>query len=223
MKASKKTIPNPPLLIKSSLAARLKNEIVRGNLPQGSRIVEKFWANKFSVAQTSVREAINILIAEGFATKNSGRSARVISYSPEKVAQIYEVRAALEGLSARLAVQAGADLTALEQAITEMSRSIKNKDLTALLEADLAFHLRLCELTGNEVLSQHARMLLVPLFAFVSMRLGGDTTLATAWKPDLERHREMVRAIADGEASLAELTVRNAILRFAEHANEIWR
>jgi hypothetical protein len=66
-------------------------------------------------------------------------------------------------------------------------------------------------------------MLLVPLFAFVSMRLGGNAMLATAWKPDLERHREMVRAISEGEASLAELTVRNAILRFAERANEIWR
>jgi DNA-binding GntR family transcriptional regulator len=72
MKASKKTVASPPLLIKSSLAVRLKNEIIRGNLPQGSRIVEKFWASKFGVTQTSVREAINILIAEGFATKNSG-------------------------------------------------------------------------------------------------------------------------------------------------------
>ncbi|QNI38185.1 GntR family transcriptional regulator [Edaphobacter albus] len=223
MKASKKTIASPPLLIKSSLAEQLKNEIVRGNLPQGSRIIEKFWASKFGVAQTSVREAINILISEGFATKNSGRSARVSSYSPEKVAQIYEVRAALEGMAARILTQSGQDLSALEHAIANMAKSIKSKDLTALLEADLRFHLQLCELTGNEVLSQHARMLLVPLFAFVSMRLGGNATLATAWKPDLERHRAMVRAIAEGEASIAELTVRNAILRFADHANQIWR
>ena len=223
MKASKKTVARPHLLIKSSLAARLKNEIVRGNLPQGSRIVEKFWAGKFGVAQTSVREAINILIAEGFATKNSGRSARVTSYSPKAVAQIYEVRAALEGMAARILAQSGQDCSPLQHAIAQMSKSIKNRDLAALLEADLAFHLQLCELAGNEVLSRHARMLLVPLFAFVSMRLGGNAALATAWKPDLERHREMVRAIAEGEASLAELTVRNAILRFAERANEIWR
>lgn len=223
MKTSKKTVASPPLLIKSSLAARLKNEIIRGNLPQGSRIVEKFWASKFGVAQTSVREAINILIAEGFATKNSGRSARVTSYSPKKVAQIYEVRAALEGMAARILAPSGQDLSALEHAIAQMSKPIKNKELTAQLEADLTFHLQLCELTGNEVVSRHARMLLVSLFAFVSMRLGGDATLATAWKPDLERHREIVRAISEGEASLAELTVRDAILRFAERANEIWR
>src|ERR1700741_2957606 len=130
MKASKKTVASPPLLIKSSLAARLKNEIVRGDLPQGSRIVEKFWANKFGVAQTSVREAINILIAEGFATKNSGRSARVASYSPQKVAQIYEVRAALEGMAARILAQSGQDLSPLEAAIAQMSKSIKDKNLT---------------------------------------------------------------------------------------------
>jgi DNA-binding GntR family transcriptional regulator len=75
------------------------------------------------------------------------------------VAQIYEVRAALEGMAARILAQSGQDLSALEHAIAQMSKSIKNKELTALLEADLTFHLQLCELTGNEVLSRHARML----------------------------------------------------------------
>jgi DNA-binding GntR family transcriptional regulator len=223
MPASTDSKAKPSLLLKQSLAARLKQEIVRGTLPQGQRIVEKFWARKFEVAQTSVREAINLLISEGFATKNSGRSARVTSYSVRDIGHIYEVRAALEGLAARLLAQAKADLGPLHQAVAGMTRAIQRKNITELLEADLLFHLRLCELTGNDFLAQQARMLLVPLFAFVSMRTGADPGLAASWTEDVERHRAIVLAIEDGEPMLAELSVRNAIQRFGARASEIWQ
>jgi DNA-binding GntR family transcriptional regulator len=213
----------PSLLIKQSLAARLKEEIVRGTLPQGQRIVEKFWARRFEVAQTSVREAINLLISEGFATKNSGRSARVTSYSARDVAHIYEVRSALEGLAARILSQAKTDLSPLHDAVDRMTAAVQQENISELLEADLLFHLRLCELTGNDFLAQQARTLLVPLFAFVSMRTAANSLSAAAWAEDLERHLAIVRAIEDGEPMLAELSVRNAIQRFATRAQEIWQ
>lgn len=223
MPAPTKSKSKPSLLLKQSLAARLKEEIIRGTLPQGQRIVEKFWARRFEAAQTSVREAINLLISEGFATKDSGRSARVTSYSVRDIGQIYEVRAALEGLAARLLSQAKVDLSPLHHAIEGMTKAIHRKNVTELLEADLLFHLRLCELPGNDFLAQQARTLLVPLFAFVSMRTRADSRFAAAWAEDLERHLAIVRAIEDGEPMLAELSVRNAIQRFAARANEIWQ
>ena len=223
MAASNDSKLKPSLLIKQTLAARLKEEIIRGTLPQGQRIVEKFWARKFEVAQTSVREAINLLISEGFATKNSGRSARVTSYSGRDIAHIYEVRSALEGLAARLLSQAKADLRPLHDAVHRMRTAIQLESVSELLEADLLFHLRLCELTGNDFLVQQARTLLIPLFAFVSIRTAANSRPATAWTEDIERHLAIVRAIEDGEPMLAELSVRNAIQRFAIRANEIWQ
>jgi DNA-binding GntR family transcriptional regulator len=223
MPASTNSKAQPSLLLKQSLAAQLKREIIRGTLPQGQRIVEKFWARKFEAAQTSVREAINLLISEGFATKNSGRSARVTSYSIRDIGHIYEVRAALEGLAARLLAQAKADLGSLHQAVAAMTSAIQRKNITELLEADLHFHLRLCELTGNGFLAQQARTLLVPLFAFVSMRTGADPSTTAAWAEDVDRHLAIVRAIEDGDPMLAELSVRNAIQRFAARASEIWQ
>ena len=223
MAASNDSKLKPSLLIKQTLAARLKEEILRGTLPQGQRIVEKFWARKFEVAQTSVREAINLLISEGFATKNSGRSARVTSYSARDIVHIYEVRSALEGLAARLLAQTKTDLMPLHDAVHRMKAAIQQENVSELLEADLLFHLRLCELTGNGFLAQQARTLLVPLFAFVSMRTAAISRPAAAWTEDLERHLAIVRAIEDGEPMLAELSVRNTIQRFAVRANEIWQ
>src|ERR1700741_3743780 len=92
-------------LVKHNLADLLLEEIRNGTLPPGVRIVEGKWARKFGVAQGSIREAINILAQDGFVTKESGRSARVVSFSEQDVLQIFEVRGVLEGLAARLAAQ----------------------------------------------------------------------------------------------------------------------
>ena len=131
-------------LVKNSLAARLRAEIMSGTLAPGARIVEGKWAPLFGVAQGSVREAINLLAQDGFVTKESGRSARVIHLSERAVAQLYELRGVIEGLAARLAVSAHSDLAALQAAVVAMRQSAKSGDCERLLDNDLRFHVELC-------------------------------------------------------------------------------
>jgi DNA-binding GntR family transcriptional regulator len=74
---------------------------------------------KFGVAQASIREAINTLANNGFVTKESGRSARVVNLSEEDVVQLYEVRAGLEGMAGYLAASVNADLSQLQSMIQQ--------------------------------------------------------------------------------------------------------
>src|SRR5215471_7455847 len=90
----------PGALLKEHLAARLKQAITSRRLAPGERVIEGKWAKEFGAAQASVREAINLLIAEGFLVKDAGRSARVVNYREQDIVHIYEVRAAMEGLAA---------------------------------------------------------------------------------------------------------------------------
>lgn len=85
-------------LVKHTLAEQLRAEIVSGALSPGARIVASTWGRKVGVAQGSIREAINILAREGFVSKASGRSARVVSLSEDDVLRLYELRRALEGM-----------------------------------------------------------------------------------------------------------------------------
>jgi len=211
------------LLIKQSLAAKLREEIIAGHLAPGQRIIEGHWARKFGVAQTSVREAINILISEGFATKASGRSARVTFYTEADIAQIYELRGALEGLAARLTTQRQPDLEPLETALKELRKATKGSDMRRLIETDLHFHLRLCELSGNRFLYAQIRTLLIPLFAFVAMRVVQSHQTAQAWESDLDRHKRIIELIREGDAFAAEFAVRGAMQQFAMRAYEIWQ
>ncbi len=200
----------------------LRAEIVAGNLVPGQRIVESFWASRFGVAQISVREAINLLISDGFVTKATGRSARVTSYSKIDIAEIYEVRGALEGLAARLATERKADTQPLRQYVVEMQSSIAKGDMRRLLDADMQFHLQLCELSGNSTLAAYSRTLLVPLFAFVSMRVALIHQEPQAWKADIIRHKRVLELIEEGDPASAEFAVRAALSRFAQRARDIW-
>lgn len=208
--------------LKQDLAGRLREQILRGHLAPGQRIVESFWASRFGVAQISIREAINLLIAEGFVSKSTGRSARVIQLSHEDIHEIYEVRGSLEGLAARLAAERKADLTQLENAIVAMRKAIQKSSMHDLINADLEFHLELCSLSGNRVLLLHAKSMLVPLFAFVSMRAATMREGARAWHTDLARHKLILDVIREGDPVAAEFVVRAALRRFGERAYAIW-
>ena len=53
------------------------------------------------MAHASVREAINLLIAEGFLVNDAGASARVVTYREQDVTHVHEVRQATKGVDRR--------------------------------------------------------------------------------------------------------------------------
>jgi DNA-binding GntR family transcriptional regulator len=209
-------------LVKKNLADRLRAEIMSGSLPPGARIVEGKWAPRFGVAQGSIREAINLLAQDGFVTKESGRSARVIHLSEQAVAQLYELRGAIEGLAARLAVSAHSDLSVLQAAVDAMRQAARSGNCESLLDGDLRFHLELCEISRNPFVLEHARRILLPFFAFVRMRVTASGQQTSAWDKDLEAHQRIVDLLREGEGEVAEQYVKKAMARFAQTAYDNW-
>jgi DNA-binding GntR family transcriptional regulator len=210
-------------LVKHALAERLRDEIVAGRIAPGVRIVEGTWGKKLGAAQASVREAINILAHEGFVTKASGRSARVVSLSEQDVLQLFELRGALEGLAARLAAARGADIAQLEHALERMRRASRSGNSDGILDADRQFHLELCDLSGNPHLQQHARRVLLPLFAFVRMRVVATGQSTSPWNRGLDAHQRIVDLIREREGEVAEQYVRRLMVRFGATAYQDWQ
>jgi DNA-binding GntR family transcriptional regulator len=209
-------------LRKHEMADRLLAEIVGGILSPGEQISERTWGQKFGVAQASIREAINILERDGFVTKESGRSARVVNLSEEDVSQLYQVRAALEGMAGYLAASSGADVSDLQQIVEEMRLASQAHDSKALTDCDLRFHLELCRLSGNGHLLSYAQKLLRPFFAFVRMRVSVSGQGTSAWGQDVEAHQRIVDLIREGEAELTEHYVKKSMIRFASTARKNW-
>jgi DNA-binding GntR family transcriptional regulator len=182
MAKAKKLQTSSGSLVKSALANRLRDEISSGALQPGVRIIEGTWGRKLGVAQASIREAINLLAQEGFVTKVSGRSARVVRLTEQDVLQLYEVRGAVEGLAARLAASRHA-AAKLQKMVDAMRRGSRRNRTADLVDADREFHLELCRLSANPHLVEHASRVLLPFFAFASSQASRAPRLGTAiWR-----------------------------------------
>jgi len=208
-------------LIKQELARSLRDLILRGAIRPGARIVEGKWAAKLGVAQASIREALNILVAEGFVEKNSGRSARVVHLSAEDITQIYQLRGVVEGLAARLATERRAPLEPLEAALAAMTQAARQQDVDQFVQGDLRFHLSLAELSGNRYVMEQARRALVPLFAFIYI-MRTNLNVSELWAAALPLHAEIIQIMRRGNPFLAEQFVVHAMREFERDTGHVW-
>ena len=187
---------------------------MRGKLAPGEKIVGLSTLT-LKLSQTSVREAINILLAEGFVQKGSGRTAQVIRLSDEEVTHSYELRAVLEGYCARIVAQKKIDLSELEQTLSDMRSAADCQNINAFYERDLQFHLLLAEMTGNGMLVQTLRRIIVPLFAFVVIHT--VRTQKGQWNQSIDRHSRIIEALKTHDPVFAERLVIQTISTFQEH------
>jgi DNA-binding GntR family transcriptional regulator len=211
------------LLVKDNLAAFFREAIISGRLAPGEKIVEVRWAKRLGMSQTSVREAINILSAEGFVQKASSRTANVTKLSNKDVQNSYELRAVLEGYAARIVTEKLPDLSHLEQSLADMHSAIACGNLRAFYERDLQFHVLLAELTGNKMLVQALKRIVIPLFAFVVIRVQGTRTDPQQWERSFEQHRRIIEALKSGDSAFAERLVIHIVSTFFEETQAVFR
>lgn len=87
-----------------AVAASLRHDIVSGALPAGAALGQEPLAARFGVSRMPVREALRLLVAEGFVTLEPNKSARVAPMSAADVAEIFDMRIAAECLALRCAL-----------------------------------------------------------------------------------------------------------------------
>ena len=209
-------------LLKESLAAQLREEILSGKIAPGEKITEGRWARQFGVAQVSIREALNILAGDGYVTKGHGRSARVLKLKDPDIIHIYQVRGALEGLAARLTVERRLPVDDLEAAMTGLREAVKTNDVRKVIERVQQFHVCLLEKPGNPYIREYGRRLVIPLYAFTLMRALTKNLDATPWAEQLGHHQQIIDAIHMKNAHVAEQVVIQVINLFLESALKVW-
>jgi DNA-binding GntR family transcriptional regulator len=85
------------------IAFRLRSDILEGVLALGTRLQQDDLCTRFGVSRTPVREALRQLQALNLITLAPSRGATVRVPSRRELIEVYELRADLEGLAARLA------------------------------------------------------------------------------------------------------------------------
>jgi DNA-binding GntR family transcriptional regulator len=130
---------------------------------------------------------------------------RVNAISPKEVRELFRVRAALEGLAVADIIaspERGVALEALREALARLADT--DGDFAAKLESDLAFHLLLCQLSGNSMLVDAWRNLEGRIRVTI---MNGEAVREAPTMMARGRHAPIVEAIARGDAAAAVTVV----------------
>lgn len=169
----------------------------------GDRLVESELAERFGVSRTPIREALQRLETQSLLTRD-GRSLIVASLDHNQLAELYVVRAELEGLAARLAAQ---HATAEEIRVLKDMVSADRKlvgDPGALSRANRRFHKQIHLASHNRFLVQQLDLV------HRSMALLATTSLAVEGrgKAALAEHGAIIDAIAARNGVAAEAALK---------------
>ena len=186
--------------------ATLRDAIVAGHLRAGERLLEQQLARQFDVSRTPVREAIFRL--EQNSTWSGSTDAASLSREVPKheLLEVYTVRAALDGLAARLAAVASrpADHARLRWLNARLAEVNAQGDLAAVAELNIQFHEGLSEAAHNTMLLHLVGQV------HDQVRRFGATTFSVPGRASaaLAEHAAIVEAIEAGASDLAELRAR---------------
>ena len=82
----------------------LRDEIIQGKIRPNERLIAVDLAERLKTSRTPIREALQLLEAEELVVA-AKRGYVVREHTRDEIVEIYEVRASLEGMAARLAAQ----------------------------------------------------------------------------------------------------------------------
>ncbi|MCK7614912.1 FadR/GntR family transcriptional regulator [Roseibium sediminicola] len=206
-------------LNKTSLADRaadaIRTEIAGNRWPVGEKLPNEAKLSEFlSVSRGTVREAVRILVSQGYLETRQGSGTYVLSTAdatgPLTMARRaslrdqFEARLALDAEAARLAALRQTPQVIVElRALLDRRGNFDGSDKAGFIARDLAFHKAVVAASRNRVL--------VDMYAFFSTLIS-ETIEATLGKdlqePDMAAHAAIIDAIETGNPDRAEAVVR---------------
>ena len=164
------------------------------------------------MSRVPIREAIKQLLTEGLAVPAAGRGAQVAAISEEMARDMIEVRAVLEGLTARLAARhCDVATRIIIQDLLDRGRALVLADAAeALAPLNAAFHRLLAAAGANAVLRDVMR----PLRDRTELVFHRNT--AERALLDWREHAMVLEAVAEGDEDLAALLADRHVRRAAK-------
>lgn len=197
----------------------IRDLIVTLELPPGGVVVERELMERFDLGRTPVREALRRLGDEGLVLIYARRGMTVAPVHVSDLEKVSEVRLDLEGLAARqAALRADAhDRRSALDLITEIHRRGRSEDPRDLIRLDQRVHHCVHRAAHNSYLQAT-----LDEYLTLSLRL---------WFLGLDRvhrldeavaeHRELLQAVADGDAVGAEAAARAHVAEFWQAIREV--
>ncbi|MEX0301304.1 MAG: GntR family transcriptional regulator [Leisingera sp.] len=191
--------------LSTKVYADLKMKLIVGQLHPAETLSIRTLAEEYGVSAMPVREALRQLASEDALIGAAKKAYRVPDLNPSEAANLFFIRAILEGAAAEIATEhvRSKDIKFLEKLVQDMDTAWQNQDAVQFLLVNFKFHSRIYSLTGNSALQS----MIESLYARTGPWLAhGITDLVTidSWMGD---HPGIIDALRNRDAALARKLV----------------
>lgn len=216
-------ITRKPAPLRNQVVDGLRQAIVTGRLRPGQRLTERELISMMSVSRTVIREALRQLESEGLVAivPNKGPIVRELSW--QEASDLYRIRAALEGLAARLFVEKGtpSDMHELEVVLEEVEAAYQGGDAEEILEAKNRFYDVLNRGARSEPLGTMLEMLRGRVWRWRALGLTHPNRSQGRSAQSVENLKRLVAAIKAGQPDDAERLMREETNRAGEEVERL--
>lgn len=184
----------------------IRQAIISGQFPPGMRLMELQLAEEMGVSRTPVREAIRKMELEGLVVMIPRRGAYVADISIKDINEVYEVRTALDVLSAGLAAERidKSEIQEMRELLAEEAALVEVKDYPKIIDNDTAFHDVIYCASGNT----RCMNIISNLREQITAIRGRSMPYPGRVEIMLKEHRAIFDAIAAGKVEKAQEAVR---------------
>lgn len=183
----------------------LKEMILEGELKAGDRLIERELAGKLGISRTPIREAMFRLESQGFVKTVPRKGVVVSNISENEVIEVFTILASLEVLAVKLAAGRMDKETQLEldQKIKELMM------LRDQAEENFNFeHIEMNRLINKASKSPKLFEILSGLIDYIHMAANMGYETPGRRKESLKEHIDIMKALRDKEAEMAEYLMR---------------
>jgi DNA-binding GntR family transcriptional regulator len=189
------------ITLRQIVVDKLRNAIISTQLKPGQRLVERELCKVLDVSRTSVREALRYLESEGLVQYAGQRGPSVTVLNAQDVKNIYELRAALEGLAGELFCDRANDeqISLLQDTTDALKNAFDRSEVSEVLACTKDFYDQLLEGSGNAELDTSLNRLL----ARIMVLRASTIAYPGRWKDSLMEMQAIMQAISkrDGETA----------------------
>ncbi|MFE3836372.1 GntR family transcriptional regulator [Pseudogemmobacter sonorensis] len=186
----------------------LRQAVIRGDLAPGATLTEQALTEQIGTGRGTVRSALFALEAQELVTRTPYSNWKVAVLDAQAIWEIYTLRAAYEGLAARILAERRAELgTDMVTAAFAGLEGANDGGTDARLEADLGFHGSFVAQTGHQHLIRRHGLLADKM----EWLYRWSESHWPCRNPLVDEHQPLLETLLKGSPDQAERAVRDHI------------
>lgn len=196
---------------REQVASVLRKAILSRELKEGQEITLEGIASQVGVSSMPVREAFQILAADGLIKLRPNKGAVVLGINEKTIRNHYETRAVLEAEAAARCSKEGVDISAIEEAYHLGEQALEENNAKEYGDYNQSFHMEIWEAADNDKM----KSMLSALWNGLSM--GHKITEEDYAKISIYEHKMILNAIKSHDGEKARKKMYAHIMRSMEN------